>query len=177
MQKNQEELAKQALSRKKTFTETANTMRPQVANLQAHVESMKGQLAAMESKIAELKTKKGMLSARAQSARAMEEIQQRMSVVDPSSAFAAFDRMEEKVLRLEAQTQAQSELSEIGGLEDQFAALESGSVDEELLALKAQMEAPAPALPPASSPTADSLRVVADPLDAELSQLRQQNNQ
>jgi phage shock protein A len=58
--------------------------------------------------------------------------------------MAAFERMEEKVLQMEARSQA---AAEIGGssLDDQFAQLEAGSdVDDELSAMKAQLSGASP---------------------------------
>ena len=55
------------------------------------------------------------------------------------SAFANFERMERKVMEIEAQADAAVEL-EVQSLDDQFKALEAGSgVDDELAALKAKM--------------------------------------
>jgi phage shock protein A len=55
------------------------------------------------------------------------------------SSMAAFERMEEKVLQMEARSQAAAELAG-ADLESQFALLESGTnVDDELEAMKAQL--------------------------------------
>jgi phage shock protein A len=53
------------------------------------------------------------------------------------------------VLQLEAQSQAIAELSS-NTLEQRFASLESGDVDDELAAMKAQLSGSAPASLPAS---------------------------
>jgi phage shock protein A len=72
--------------------------------------------------------------------------------------MAAFERMEEKVLQMEARSQAASELAG-ADLESQFALLEAGNnVDDELEAMK--IELLSPATPPAqaqlpSSPTTE----------------------
>jgi len=86
----------------------------------------------------------------------------------------AFERMEEKVMQLEASSQA---IGEITGsdMERQFAALESGSdVEDELALLKAQMSGGV--LPPSttsSQPTLPQATTVRDSVvDAELEELR-----
>ena len=66
------------------------------------VESLKKSLVALEGKIAEAKTKKDMLKARAQAAKAQQQLQSAVGNIGTDSAMAAFERMEEKVEALEA---------------------------------------------------------------------------
>jgi phage shock protein A len=103
------------------------------------VDTLKRNLIALEGKISEAKTKKDMLKARAGAAKANEQLQRVVGNMSTGSAMAAFDRMEEKVLQMEARSQAAAELAG-ADLESQFAMLESGSdVDDELAAMKAQL--------------------------------------
>ncbi len=178
LQKGDETLAREALTRKQTFTETANSLKAQLDQSVGQVSTLKRNMTALEGKIAEAKTKKEMLKARARAAKATEQINQAMGSVDTSSAMGAFERMEDKVLQMEAQSSAVAELAG-DSLESQFAALESGSdVDAEMAMLKAQMENPslaaAPdqaALPEGQTPTDTNVELQA-PLDAELEELR-----
>jgi phage shock protein A len=130
-------------------------------------------LIALESKISEAKTKKNMLVARSRAAKANEEIQKTLGSIDTSSSVGAFERMEEKVMQLEARSQA---IGEITGsdMERQFAALESGSdVDDELALLKAQMSGGALPGTASSQPTLPQATTVRDSVvDAELEELR-----
>jgi len=120
----------------------------------------------LESKIAEYKNKKDMLRARITAAKAQEQIGSMVTNMNSNSAMAAFERMEEKVLMQEARAQSTAEL--VGAdLDSQFARLEGSSdIDDELAALKASILSPAPTpkgeLPPA------------EPVDAELEELRKQ---
>lgn len=66
--------------------------------------------------------------------------------------MAAFERMEERVQELEVRSQAVAELNS-DTLEAKFAALEAGSVDEDLARLKAELANPQ--LLPSSTPTYD----------------------
>ena len=50
-----------------------------------------------------------MLQARAKSAKASQELQQTLGGIDTSSAMSAFERMETKVLDMEAESQAVAE--------------------------------------------------------------------
>ncbi|NJL01901.1 MAG: PspA/IM30 family protein [Spirulinaceae cyanobacterium RM2_2_10] len=175
--KGDESLAREALTRKKNSAEVAAQLKQQLDVQVNQVQGLKRNLIALESKISEAKTKKDMLKARVQAAKANEQLQSAVSSMNTGSSMAAFERMEEKVLELEARSQAAFEL---GGndLESQFAALESGSdVDAELAAMKAQLSGAAPdqgALPAGSSPTATQAEGT---IDAELEELRTQLNQ
>jgi phage shock protein A len=98
--------------------------------------------------------------------------------MNTGSAMAAFERMEEKVLEMEARSTAALELSG-ASLEQQFASLEAGSdVDDELAAMKAQMlggsPTPAGALPASNAAPATEAKDAA--IDAELEALRRQLN-
>jgi phage shock protein A len=183
LEKGDENLARQALERKKTYSETANTLKVQLDNQSGQIETLKRNLIALESKISEAKTKKDMLKARITAAKAQEQLQNTVGRIGNNNAMAAFERMEEKVLLQEARAQSAAEL--VGNnLESQFAALEAGSdVDDELAALKAQVQnksLPAspqhqPQLPQAHQQSAGSQsnQVV----DAELEQLKRQLDQ
>ena len=157
----EEGLARQALVRKKAFEETATSIKQQLDRQSTQATSLKNNLMKLESKIAEAKTKKDMLIARARSAKASQQINEVMGRVNTTSAMSAFERMEEKVDALEAESAAVADLSG-DSLESQFAALESGSaaVDDELEALKLQMQldaAPQTAALPKGSQTAVNL--------------------
>ena len=155
LQKGDENLARQALERKKGNSETAAALKGQLDAQSGQVDTLKRNLIALESKISEAKTKKDMLKARAQAAKANEQLQNTLGSLNTSGSMAAFERMEEKVLIMEARSQSAAELAG-ADLEGQFKLLESGSdVDDELAAMKAQLLGPATqptqSLPPASS--------------------------
>jgi phage shock protein A len=173
LQKGEEALAKEALSRRKTYQETATALTTQVNTQSAQVETLKQSLTALEGKIAEARTKKEMLKARAQAALAQEQLQSVVSNLGTSTAMAAFDQMEEKVLNLEARSQAAAELAG-ADLEAQFAALESGDVEDELEALKRRLEGGATPiqLPEANSPAPQLKPAQAAEVDAELQELK-----
>ncbi|MEL7223988.1 MAG: PspA/IM30 family protein [Cyanobacteria bacterium P01_D01_bin.36] len=177
LQKGEESLAREALVRKKTYSETSASLKGQLDQQSASVDTLKRQLIALESKISEAKTKKDMLKARASAAKANEQLQKSVGTLGTSSAMSAFERMEEKVLEMEASGQAAAELAG-ADLESQFASLESGSdVDYELEAMKAQMlggASPAQeALPSADKPAATPAAAPQDAaVDAELEALK-----
>ena len=159
LKRNAEDLARQALMRKKGFSETATALNQQLARQTEQANVLRNNLTKLESKIAEAKTKKDMLIARARSAKASQQINEVMGRVNTTSAFSAFERMEEKVDALEAESAAVANLAG-DSLETQFAALESGTgaIDDELEALKLQMQLEA-APPPVALPEGQSTPV------------------
>jgi phage shock protein A len=181
IQKGDENLARQALERKKTYTDTSAALKTSLDQQSGQVENLKRNLIQLESKISEAKTKKEMLKARITTAKAQEQLEGMVKGMNTSSAMAAFERMEEKVLMQEARAQSAAELAG-SDLESQFAALEGSSdVDDELAALKAQMS-----LGPATSPNQAQLPQAQTPsqtpvqnevVDAELDSLRKQLDQ
>ena len=173
LKKGEEDLAREALARRKTFQETATTLSAQVKSQVGQVELLKKNLVALEGKIAEAKTKKDMLKARAQAAKAQQQLQSAVGNIGTDSAMAAFERMEEKVEALEATGQAAAELAG-SDLESQFAALESGGgVEDDLEALRAQLKGgPEAVALPAGSGTEAVKPVKVEEGDAELEDLK-----
>lgn len=178
LQKGDEGLAREALTRKKTHTETATALKTQLDTQSGQVDTLKRSLIALEGKISEAKTKKDMLKARASAAKAQEQLQGMVNNMGTNTAMAAFERMEDKVLQLEARSQAAAELAG-ADLESQFRALESGDVDLELEAMKQQMLAgsaqPQQSLPGTAAPQSQTTQAPNDAaVDAELEDLKKQ---
>jgi len=153
-----EELAKEALARKKEHDQLAATYQDQWSKQKAAVEQLKKALRMLNDKIEEAKRKKNVLIARKKRAEAQRSIQETMSGLRDQSAFETFDRMAGKIDQLEAEAEAASEIQEEytgDTLASQFAHLErTAGADEDIVALKRKMglipaEAPpeAPAAP------------------------------
>ncbi|MEG3925885.1 PspA/IM30 family protein [Microcoleus sp. D3_18a_C4] len=139
LQKGEENLAREALTRKKSYQETATAMKASLDQQSAVVTKLKENMRALESKISEAKSKKDMYIARARSAASSERLQEMMGNLSTGSALSAFERMEEKVMQLEARSEAIAELG-TNDLEKKFLSLEGADdVDTELAAMKAQM--------------------------------------
>ncbi len=180
LQKGDENLARQALERKKSFTESANTLKQSLDQQNTQVDNLKRNLIQLESKISEAKTKKEMLKARATAAKAQEQLEGMVRGMNSSSAMAAFERMEEKVMMQEARAQSAAELAG-ADLETQFAQLEASSgVDDELAALKAQISLPGdttasqPQLPQQTNTEEPNQQKNKEPVDSELEKLRKE---
>ncbi|MCK6510251.1 PspA/IM30 family protein [Myxococcota bacterium] len=146
LQVGDEELAKAALLRKKQHEELAREYQKQWEIQKEAVEKLKTALHALNQKIEEAARKKTLLLARKQRAEAQQTVQQTVTGLSDQSAFETFDRMAEKIDVLEAQVEANHELSmeiQSQDLDARFRKLESQhpDVDDALAALKAKMAA------------------------------------
>ncbi|HEY9612302.1 PspA/IM30 family protein [Allocoleopsis sp.] len=162
-------LAREALTRRKSYQETSKAMRSQLTQQSAVVNKLKENMRTLESKISEAKTKKDLYIARARSAQASQKINEMLGNMGTGNALSAFERMEEKVMQLEAQSEAIAELG-TSDLEKRFAALEGGDeVDSELAAMKANLMSGTEStrLPSSQTPSAQNPEI-----EAELKKLR-----
>eukprot|EP00954_Amorphochlora_amoebiformis_P007448 577858-Amorphochlora_amoeboformis.AAC.3 len=166
LKKGEEDLAREALSRKKSFEvetfitqsatlnqhilqDVANGLKLQLEAQEKAMNNLIGNVRQLEGKLAEAKSKKDTLKARAASAKTQKQVSEMVSGMDTSSSLAAFEKMvnsraiEQKVMAMEAEGESAQILSGGDGLEQTFKALESGNVDDDLAKLKQQMSSPA----------------------------------
>ena len=138
LDKGNEELAKEALQRRQPYQQYVQTLQIQIEQQNNIIVKLKQDLRSLETKISQAKAKKDMYIARARSAIASQKIQELTGKVSASGYSNAFERMEAKVIELEARSEAIANL-ETDELEQQFAALEDGNnVDAELAKMKAK---------------------------------------
>jgi len=140
-----EDLAKQALVRKQEYANYVNDLQPQYDAQHAAVMKLKDQLKGLQNKIDEAQRKKNILIARAKRAETTKKIQATMGSLSNNSAFDVFDRMSNKVDKIEAEADALAELSDMSedaSLDEQFKELESSGSSADLLLeeLKAKMD-------------------------------------
>jgi phage shock protein A len=152
-------LAKEALLRKKEHDQLVEQYQTQWQKQKQAVDQLKLALRALNAKIEEAKRKKTLLIARKKRAEAQKAIQETMSGLKNASAFEAFDRMAGKIDQIEAEAEAGAELAEeyTGDvLAHKFGQLEaSHGADEDLTALKRKMGV----LPAEPVPEAKPVRV------------------
>ena len=136
-------LAKEALARKREHDELTEQYRQQWQKQKQSVDQLKLALRALNHKIEEAKRKKNLLIARKKRAEAQKAIQATMSGMRTASAFEAFDQMAEKIETMEAEAEAGAELAEeyTGDvLAHKFSELEAtAGAEEDLEALKRKM--------------------------------------
>src|SRR6186713_1448359 len=144
-------LAKEALLRKKEHDQLVEQFQSQWQKQKQAVDQLKLALRALNAKIEEAKRKKTLLIARKKRAEAQKAIQETMTGLKNASAFETFDRMAQKIDQVEAEAEAQTELAEeyTGDvLAHQFTKLENqAGADDDLVALKRKMGL-APEAPP-----------------------------
>ncbi|CAL5364938.1 unnamed protein product [Camellia sinensis] len=97
--KGDEDLACEALKRRKSYADNANTLKAQLDQQKNVVDNLVSNTRLqrlLESKIQEAKSKKDTLKARAQSAKTATKVSEMLGNVNTSSALSAFEKMEEK---------------------------------------------------------------------------------
>jgi len=135
---NNDMLAKEALKRKRSFEQLAKEYKLQFDDQVKSVQFLKSGLAELEAKLTEAKRKKDLLVARQKRAKAQKTITETMTGVSKNGAFAAFERMENRVKDAEAHVDALVEI-ESDRIEKKFADLENININEELAELKAKI--------------------------------------
>lgn len=139
LQANNEPLAREALTKRRAYQDTHDALAAQMEQQNSLIVKMKQDMRSLEFKISEAKTKKDMYIARARSAEASYRLQEMLSSSSTTSSLNAFERMEEKVLQLEAKSEAIAQLDS-DDLQQQFTMKESNnSIDGELAAMKVQL--------------------------------------
>ncbi|MGB3296606.1 MAG: PspA/IM30 family protein [Phormidesmis sp.] len=140
LQKGDEATARDALNRRASYTQNAQTLTAQIAQQRDIVQTLKANMTTLEHKIADARTRKDMYIARARAAQSSTRINEMIENVGTASAINAFEKMESRVLDLEAQAEVTSELG-IDPIDQQFAQLEGQStVDAQLARMKALIE-------------------------------------
>lgn len=145
LEKGEESLAKEALTRRQQQIDEAENLQQQIDVQGASIDKLYEGMQALESKILESKSKKEQMIARARTAQSTQKVNDMLGGITGKTSMDAFNRMEEKVEALEAAAEVSAEMGSLGGnalpgsgsLESQFKALEgSNAVDEELQKMK-----------------------------------------
>eukprot|EP00440_Ansanella_granifera_P009749 gb/GFBE01010566.1/.p1 GENE.gb/GFBE01010566.1/~~gb/GFBE01010566.1/.p1 ORF type:complete len:302 (+),score=98.15 gb/GFBE01010566.1/:1-906(+) len=147
VEKGDDELAKEALTRRQTQADKANDLQRQIDAMTGNVDKLFESVKALEAKIMQAKDEKEQLIARARTAKTTAQVNEMLSDVTATGGTGAFDRMKEKVEMLETRAEVSSgllpEASSKGSIEDRFKQLESGNaVDDELAKLKGSKALP-----------------------------------
>ena len=173
-----DDLAMEALQRQKQAAELAKEYQKQHDLQRDATEKLRAALRGLNDKIEEARRKKDLLVARQRRAEAQDQIHSTLSGMGDNSAFDTFDRMAEKVDKMEAEAEASVALSRdmaAMNLEDKFRDLETdGGTNAALEALKARM-GKGSAEAPAAAPAQES-EFAFEELEAELSSLRGSSN-
>lgn len=137
LNKGEEQLAREALVRRKSYLEMALVLDTQREQYRQIVEHLKHNMRSLETRISEAKAKKDLYIARARSAQAVEQLNQILGNFNTNNLRQVFERLEEKVTEIEAQSQAIADLN-IDAFDQKLAALQTKDIDTELELMKAR---------------------------------------
>ncbi|MDB9496561.1 PspA/IM30 family protein [Spirulina major CS-329] len=135
-----EAIAREALTRRQTYLDTAALLRTQLQTQTATIAQLKQDLHRLETKYHHARLKRDMVLARLQSAQASQRLQTLLTDTE-DSPWAMFDKVEAQILDLEAQR----DVTQLGtsGLEARFQTLEQRDrVEAELNRLKLEQDKP-----------------------------------
>ncbi|MGH9613325.1 MAG: PspA/IM30 family protein [Bryobacteraceae bacterium] len=130
--KNQDDLARAALERHRSYLQLAANFKEQVADQAAQVEELKAALRKLEQKLSEAHAKSQLLIAQHRRARAVGKARDAQMSMGSESKIAGFERMKQRIAHEAAVSQAKGEMIE-ESLDDKFAALEKEDEIEKLL--------------------------------------------
>jgi phage shock protein A len=165
-----DDLAREALRRKRDSDENARIYEEQLTAQQHTVSRLKNQLQELENKLDTMESKRDALVARSRRARAQQQVSETMGNLPDSGAASEFERFERRIRTTEAQAAASAEMADLDN-DDDFAALDRDlGVEDELAALKASM--PGAATTSAAPATASAS---GSDIEDELAALKQQN--
>ncbi|MFN3179913.1 MAG: PspA/IM30 family protein [Thermus sp.] len=134
-----EDLAKEALRRRKRALDLAEGFKQQAEEQKALIDRLMTQLKALEAKIDEAEAHKKLLLARKKGVEAAEAVRRMESRLDQHPALEAFEEMEARILSMEDRHEA---LKELDGqdLEKELALLSTEKeLEEELARLKREL--------------------------------------
>lgn len=139
--KKQDDLARAALERHRSYLQLATNFKEQVADQAAQVEELKTALRKLEQKLSEAQAKSQLLIAQHRRSRAVGKARDAQMAMGSESKIAGFERMKQRIAHEEAVGQAKGEMIE-ESLDDKFAALEKEDEIEKLLSeMKARRHA------------------------------------
>ena len=145
LEKGDDELAREALSRKQQQVDASTSLDEQIAIQSDSLSKLYDSMTALESKISEARSMKDQYIARARTAKTATKVNDMLSSVSGTTSMDAFERMKEKVEMLETQAEVSGQLQFGAGtadMESRFKELEAGSsVDDELSKMKRQLTA------------------------------------
>ena len=172
LSKNDEELAREALSRRQIQSTIADDLQKSMSTQSAAIDKLYSSMTQLDAKILDAKRQKDTYIARARTAKTSAEVNDMLSSLSGagSNSIEAFERMKVKVENLEAQAEVAGELaasssgSTSPNMEERFKALEGSSkIEDELEKMRRQLpsgkviESPKPIqlLPAAASSEVD----------------------
>ncbi|WP_407270641.1 PspA/IM30 family protein [Radiobacillus sp. PE A8.2] len=135
-----EDLARRALEDKQKHSQQAETLFESYTRTKSDADSLRERLTEMKEEYNEMNLKKDSLKARAESAKTKTKINRTMSNIGSDESSQGFNRMEEKVLRYEAEAETSDDLRSSRSLDDELESMNTkDTVYNELEELKKKM--------------------------------------
>lgn len=141
LEADDEALAKRALEDKKIQQTTADSLQEAHDRALVDVNDLRLKLDDMKKEYQQMQLKQDSLKARAETAKVKTKMNRTMSNIGSDDAKQGFERMEEKVLRYEAEAETSEDLrADSEGLDGEFEEIDkNNSIDDELAALKKKL--------------------------------------
>jgi len=140
LSEGEDQLARRALIDKKQYEARAKEYETLYQTAAEAAQQMREKLAELKDEFYKMRAKKFTLMARAQVARTQKQVNQAITGMGCETASRGFARMEEKVLRMEAEADISGEWKQTRlGLDNALNALEKDELEEELARLKASL--------------------------------------
>jgi len=140
--KKEDDLARAALERHRSYQKFAESYREQVTDQKAQVEHLKTALGKLEEKLEEAKSKRDLLIARHRRSVASSKASRAQLAIGDQSNIATFERMKDKVHHAEATSAAERDLT-VDGLGEHLGRLEKeDEIERTLTEIKARRSAP-----------------------------------
>lgn len=111
LQAGDTELAKKALAKKVKADEDVANYKEMYDTISTQTEAIENQVEAVKAKLDEAKSRQAMLIARSQMADTKKNLAQSLGGMDSSSSSEKFDRMEDKIIRKEAEADAFADIA------------------------------------------------------------------
>jgi phage shock protein A len=137
----EDELARRALIDKKQYEARAQEYEALYKTASESAQQMREKLAELKEEFYKMRAKKFTLMARAQVARTQKQVNQAITGMGCETASRGFARMEEKVLRMEAEADISGQWKQTrAGLDTCLSRLEPDDLDAELASIKASLQ-------------------------------------
>lgn len=139
-----EDLAREALADKAKQVEKRDKIKENYDRARATADKLRDQLRDLKARVTEMKDQRSTLIAQAEAAKAQQKINSTMKGVGNNDVGATFARMEEKIKKMHDEADAAFELANEDKsldqkFEEQLKASQSNAIDDELAALKAEL--------------------------------------
>lgn len=172
VQQNKDDLAREALRRKRDNEESANIYGTQLASQTEMVAKLKTQLQQLEAKYEQARSNRDVLIARQRRAEAVQRVSSTVSGLKALEPSAELERMERRIRSNESRALAEQELA-ANTLDAQFSALDSDvEVEDDLAKLKARVRGEELPSGMARNQLPAGTPVAATPMDDDLSAMR-----